>query len=1056
MQKAANQIKEKGARKVRKAAGRAIRRAVSVLFKATIKLLLLLVKLFPVLLVVALFVSLAYFVSYEIRGVSKIYDFHEENEVVDMVDDMDDDGAYVAKELGDGNQLVLDFYKYFSLKSVWEVDVDKKDDPEALKRENLISPDDTKKFKKDYYNRDRDFLLTPDLLFALDNVIFDETLRYPEQFIKPVAYDEKEFKLKDIADDSGNVIVESKERDLDTGAEKGKFNSITDYGLATVLKLREMKERTLLKGVYFKEDYYDPMTGTVMQKDIQEPFEIELPKKTEKHYILENAVTVAGNVEYTYETGYELREIRKEGESANEKDNVNKILSKVIQVQDPLSGEIKDVYLYKYRDDSSGMYQEVEVPAEPNKEDKGLDYYNDYLMNFKIYLPKEVLIDIRYRINYKDLDRMKKEYGEIDEKNKQINAGSVNIDFGTSSDSSNVVNSMQYFDIVAKHADTFGVDPYVLLAMIAQESGGNANAKGGGLLQIVGGTSVTATGKNGKETLRVHDPYNVEDSIKFGAMRLKANLDKYNGNYFLAIMAHNMGEGTVGVITQMYKDKLKDNSWVNPYDIEKARLESIRRHAPKYINSASAGQGCFKNGYDRAGVKQYWGDTCYLWNVLRYYAGNNPDIKSLEGTGGLAGNTGNVPNPDTSTGESSSSISGGTTEKKGLLNKVADGFVRMVNKTVDSLTMMFKDAINTLVKKYNEPYPLMNFEQRMGFVEAEEIRILAKSYKEQILYSKAFDEDPENPSLFDEGFMENYSGAPNGAVGIGGYGGAGVYYGEGGFVPPLESYRVSSKFGYRYHPTTGKYSLHAGIDLAAPSGTPVMAAGDGTVKFAGEKGTYGNVIFITHAGGIETRYAHLSRIATSTGKEVKAGEIIGYVGSTGRSTGPHLHFEYRVGGSPVDPTPIVKGEMREKRDPSALANSMGLSKAPNKASEIAIDFALEQAKNNVPYGRQRGFDCSSLILNAYQKAGLTDIPQTTSAWVKSGKMMKVNSISDLKPGDAIICSNDKNPTGHIIMYLGNNKYVHASSTFDKVVVDSFETNSYHRSRLRLDLVFRPR
>ena len=70
-------------------------------------------------------------------------------------------------------------------------------------------------------------------------------------------------------------------------------------------------------------------------------------------------------------------------------------------------------------------------------------------------------------------------------------------------------------------------------------------------------------------------------------------------------------------------------------------------------------------------------------------------------------------------------------------------------------------------------------------------------------------------------------------------------------------------------------------------------------------------------------------------------------------------------------------------------------------------------------------------------------------------MRRVNSIADLRPGDAIICSNSKNPTGHIIMYLGDNKYVHASSTYNRVYVDSFLTNSYHRNRLRLDLVFRP-
>lgn len=1066
-----NYIKDKAKKVLRKRAGKAVaktvQKALSVFLKALLKLLLLAIKFLPFILVALVFLSLSYYITNELRGVGKVYDYLDDNEIVELTpNEVEKDGTLMAKKLNIRNQLVLDFYKYHSLKSAWQIDVEKGDSKDALKRENLISSRDVDKFKKDYYGREQDFLLTPDLLFSLDNVIFEEDLRYPEQFVKPVAYDEETFKIKDIVDDNGNVLVDSKKRDLDTGKEIGTEKGLSDYGFGTIMKMREMKERTLLKGVYFKEDYYDETTGMVMQKEISEPFEIELAKPKEKNYIIDKAVSVAGNIEYRYEDGYELQELSKaDEESANERDNVGKILYKVVQQVTP-EGQIVDIPLYKYRNEDSGIYKEVEVPAEPDKEDKGIEYYNDYLTHFKIYLPKDVLLDIRYRIDYTDLEKMKEAYGSVNEENKTINPGSVNIQMGSASESTNVTNTMKYFNTIQAYADTFGVDPYVIMAMIAQESGGDPNARGGGLLQIVPGTKVTANGKNGKETLTVHNPYNIDDSIKFAAMRLKANLDKYNGNYFLAIMAHNMGEGTVGIITEMFKDKLADNSWVNPYDIEKARRAAIDRYAPRYRDSASAGQGCFMNGYDRAGVKKYWGDTCYLWNVLRYYAGNNPNIKEVEGTGSLAGAVGNPngPSPEVpytppsgpADSGSSSGVSGGTTEKTGLLNSAYNSFVKLVSKTVNSLNLIFKDAITQIVKLYNEPYPVMVFEKRMGPVEAREIRILAKSYQNQMLFSRAFEEDPDKPSLFDDGFMENYNGGPMGSGWNGGVGGgAGVYYGEGGFVPPLETNIVVSPFGTRVHPVLKTVKFHAGVDLRGATGTPVMASSDGVVSFAGEAGSYGNVIFIDHAGNIQTRYAHLSKIAVSKGQNVKTGQIIGYVGATGRVTGPHLHFEYRVGGKPIDPTPITQGKLREKRDPNALSGSMGLKPADSKVAQIAIDFALEQAKNKVPYGRDRGFDCSSLILAAYTKAGLKNIPPTTSAWVSSGKMRRVNSIADLKPGDAIICSNSKNPTGHIIMYLGDNKYVHASSTYNRVYVDSFLTNSYHRNRLRLDLVFRP-
>ncbi|HET9443126.1 MAG TPA: peptidoglycan DD-metalloendopeptidase family protein [Acidimicrobiales bacterium] len=106
---------------------------------------------------------------------------------------------------------------------------------------------------------------------------------------------------------------------------------------------------------------------------------------------------------------------------------------------------------------------------------------------------------------------------------------------------------------------------------------------------------------------------------------------------------------------------------------------------------------------------------------------------------------------------------------------------------------------------------------------------------------------------------------------------------------------VTSEFGQRW----GR--LHAGIDISARTGTPIRAAKAGTVIFAGSQGGYGNVVIIDHGGGFSTLYAHQSRIGSSDGQDVAQGEVIGYIGSTGHSTGPHLHFETRVGGSPQNP-----------------------------------------------------------------------------------------------------------------------------------------------------------
>jgi murein DD-endopeptidase MepM/ murein hydrolase activator NlpD len=113
--------------------------------------------------------------------------------------------------------------------------------------------------------------------------------------------------------------------------------------------------------------------------------------------------------------------------------------------------------------------------------------------------------------------------------------------------------------------------------------------------------------------------------------------------------------------------------------------------------------------------------------------------------------------------------------------------------------------------------------------------------------------------------------------------------------------RFSSGFGGRYHPILKRTRMHTGLDIAAPSGTAIHAAGNGEVIFAGWRGGYGNCVIIDHGGGVATLYAHCSRLYVGVGRRVSTGDRIAAVGSTGMSTGPHLHWEVRVNGTPVNP-----------------------------------------------------------------------------------------------------------------------------------------------------------
>ena len=122
---------------------------------------------------------------------------------------------------------------------------------------------------------------------------------------------------------------------------------------------------------------------------------------------------------------------------------------------------------------------------------------------------------------------------------------------------------------------------------------------------------------------------------------------------------------------------------------------------------------------------------------------------------------------------------------------------------------------------------------------------------------------------------------------------------------PLSAGYASSGYGLRTHPVLGGTRSHKGIDLAAPTGTPIYATADGVVGKAEWFSSYGMYVSLQHGGELETRYAHMSRIAVAAGERVRKGDVIGYVGSTGRSTGPHLHYEVRVGGEAVNPVPYM-------------------------------------------------------------------------------------------------------------------------------------------------------
>jgi len=141
-------------------------------------------------------------------------------------------------------------------------------------------------------------------------------------------------------------------------------------------------------------------------------------------------------------------------------------------------------------------------------------------------------------------------------------------------------------------------------------------------------------------------------------------------------------------------------------------------------------------------------------------------------------------------------------------------------------------------------------------------------------------------------------------------------------ITPVQGFRLTSPFGNREHPILGGVRMHEGVDLAVPTGTPIYAPADGLVEMAKRFGSYGNFIEIEHGGHMETRYGHLSAYNVTAGQYVHKGDVIGYVGSTGRATGPHLHYEVRIDGHAVDPMPYLSlGQVAVAADPNGASDA---------------------------------------------------------------------------------------------------------------------------------------
>ena len=241
---------------------------------------------------------------------------------------------------------------------------------------------------------------------------------------------------------------------------------------------------------------------------------------------------------------------------------------------------------------------------------------------------------------------------------------------------------------------------------------------------------------------------------------------------------------------------------------------------------------------------------------------------------------------------------------------------------------------------------------------------------------------------------------------------------------------VSSRYGYRVHPIHGDRRFHFGIDIGVPTGTEILAGHDGTVRFAGNSGGFGLLVELDDGNGLVSRYAHCSVILVTQGQAVSRGDVIALVGSTGDSTGPHLHLEIIRNGRHLNPMFFaITGDDGSGHLPPVLSNNPG---PPMSAEVFAILYAEARSHLGTPYvfgaNGPDAFDCSSFICWIFTHSGVWHLPRTTAQGIFNQTTPIPSTMA--RPGDLIFFTRTYSTTDtitHVGLYLGDGRMIHAGS-----------------------------
>jgi len=253
---------------------------------------------------------------------------------------------------------------------------------------------------------------------------------------------------------------------------------------------------------------------------------------------------------------------------------------------------------------------------------------------------------------------------------------------------------------------------------------------------------------------------------------------------------------------------------------------------------------------------------------------------------------------------------------------------------------------------------------------------------------------------------------------------------------------ISSHYGWRVHPINGGKDRHLGVDIAVSTGTPILAAHGGTVTFVGNMGGYGLVVFINDGNGLETRYAHCNTVLVNVGQTVEAGDVIATVGSTGDSTGPHLHFEIIRNGRHLNPLFFAHTNSVPFADSGEPV--FGDPGAPMGDGSFEAVFAEATRLMGAPYvfgaSGPNAFDCSGFVYWVLTRSGAASVGRTSSQGFYN--MSRPVHPSEAQPGDLVFFHStfsSPNFITHVGIYLGNGQMFHTGSNPNGVEIVNINT-----------------